>query len=992
MTTLENFQEATVDAAVDALSKPKGSRRFLVADEVGLGKTIIAREVAKRLKRNGQPFNIFYLCPNLEIAAQNRDKFVSLTGLARIDGADRLSLALQDPPTIGNGYRVFSFTPETSLPSWKPGSRSGRKSERILIYSLLKSAYPNLVKELRRLDADRNKVRPLFDEVQRSVSSLFPAFELGLRTVFDSAGTPLEARILNWLETADNDLLEFLSRARSALAVAALSRQAIRPNLLIVDEFHRYADLMEIRNPEKEKTPKLQERAKVHNLVMQQLFHTKDETRPATLFLSATPYKLTRLDGSELHPSRRYQTLIDLVRFLYGDIGDDAAKRANKLVNQYHNALLERGERDQIIRTVNSAKEKLEELLRPVMARTERALSSSEDLFDSQRLGVTVNANDLQVFRHLGRSVTDSLLRPWTTPLWASVPYPAQTLHGYAIWPALLKGPRPPITIDNSRQDPAHPQYRQLSKVIISPAALQLPWVCPTCPWWRLQGPWKEAGINKSGKVLLFSQYRASPTSLSALLSMTVDKESLPSNREKEQKFSAQAYLRPRGGLNHSLLAMFTPWPVLSRVIDPARDPGTTIDSVRRRAISDLTKWVKSKNIRITKGPKRPNWMLAISLETSGDPIAARRLTKCLIAPGLEETIAAWLRPSSIDKISKVEIDALAHFLLSAPGAIVARTLARHDASLIEDQLLGETFGFCWKSLRTYLGQRYFSKTVLGRSRKKQYPRSLMRSLLDGCFEAVLDEHIALLITIQEKQQSALIQELRSGLLNTPGRVRVRRRGKDRSIRVHAAVPFAGGERRGGRNQSGEKLRSDTIRRAFNSPFWPHVLSTTSIGQEGLDFHLWCDQIVHWDLPRDPVEFEQREGRICRYASLVVRRALASEYASAAYLAGSNESPFMRLFQAARSAKSDGIGLEKWWTPRKFKPRRFTFDWKFSLRQSRMANLENDLLYYRLGIGQPEPEKFMQLLHHIKANRETARSLALDLSPLAQSKNFMTRT
>jgi superfamily II DNA/RNA helicase len=65
-----------------------------------------------------------------------------------------------------------------------------------------------------------------------------------------------------------------------------------------------------------------------------------------------------------------------------------------------------------------------------------------------------------------------------------------------------------------------------------------------------------------------------------------------------------------------------------------------------------------------------------------------------------------------------------------------------------------------------------------------------------------------------------------------------------------------------------EKMRSDTLRKGFNSPFWPHVLITTSIGQEGLDFHVWCDRVIHWDLPRDAVDFEQREGRIARYANL----------------------------------------------------------------------------------------------------------------------------
>ena len=47
------------------------------------------------------------------------------------------------------------------------------------------------------------------------------------------------------------------------------------------------------------------------------------------------------------------------------------------------------------------------------------------------------------------------------------------------------------------------------------------------------------------------------------------------------------------------------------------------------------------------------------------------------------------------------------------------------------------------------------------------------------------------------------------------------------------------------------RIRTDELRKAFNTPFWPYVLATTSVGQEGLDFHAWCDTIVHWDLCRN---------------------------------------------------------------------------------------------------------------------------------------------
>ena len=47
-------------------------------------------------------------------------------------------------------------------------------------------------------------------------------------------------------------------------------------------------------------------------------------------------------------------------------------------------------------------------------------------------------------------------------------------------------------------------------------------------------------------------------------------------------------------------------------------------------------------------------------------------------------------------------------------------------------------------------------------------------------------------------------------------------------------------------------VRADDVRSAFNSPFWPFVLCSTSVGQEGLDFHLYCHAVVHWNLPSNP--------------------------------------------------------------------------------------------------------------------------------------------
>lgn len=68
------------------------------------------------------------------------------------------------------------------------------------------------------------------------------------------------------------------------------------------------------------------------------------------------------------------------------------------------------------------------------------------------------------------------------------------------------------------------------------------------------------------------------------------------------------------------------------------------------------------------------------------------------------------------------------------------------------------------------------------------------------------------------------------------------------------------------------------LQTAFNSPFAPFVFATTSIGQEGLDFHNYADRIVHLSIPANPTDFEQREGRINRYNCLAVRKAVMEWY------------------------------------------------------------------------------------------------------------------
>ncbi len=287
----------------------------MVADDAGLGKTIIARSVAEGLRKNRRRLNVMYLCPSLEIVGQNRLKFVSLTEIDEKDyttGEDRLALVPGALPEEGNGYRIFTFTPETSLPGWKPGPRTGRKAERALIRKVL-DKYDALRPIVLRLDRDRGpNARSLLGERAASLEGYTQiGIERALRDIFDCPKGNLQKTIIAWLEAKEVSLAELIARFRSALALSALRSKSVRPDLIILDEFHRYADLILPQREASEDRLK-RERARVHKLLVDALL--KGDQKPAVLLLSATPYRPAGSAAKRCIPSSttgRWSTWLD---------------------------------------------------------------------------------------------------------------------------------------------------------------------------------------------------------------------------------------------------------------------------------------------------------------------------------------------------------------------------------------------------------------------------------------------------------------------------------------------------------------------------------------------------------------------------------------------------------------------------------------------------------------------------------------------------------
>jgi hypothetical protein len=70
---------------------------------------------------------------------------------------------------------------------------------------------------------------------------------------------------------------------------------------------------------------------------------------------------------------------------------------------------------------------------------------------------------------------------------------------------------------------------------------------------------------------------------------------------------------------------------------------------------------------------------------------------------------------------------------------------------------------------------------------------------------------------------------------------------------------------------SGELHDREHLIQAFNTPFFPNLLITTSVLQEGVDLHTHCRKVMHYGIAWTPGDNEQRVGRIDRLFGSVHR-------------------------------------------------------------------------------------------------------------------------
>ena len=998
----KGFQLATANRALEALRSTKGSRRFLIADEVGLGKTVVARTIIqKMMKRRSSPLVVFYVASNLNIAHQNRTKLLEFLQEKdeRDDAmatADRLTLtATAAKRATHPKIRLYTLTPETSVPLYRRRGGLGKLEERVLIYCLLTRRIPSLSRspDFQALCKGPSRNRELWDYLRRTTSA-----NLNLRglsgkflanLVRDPAFERLGKRIdQSWFERAMSEIKRsrLMGSLRSAAALTMF--HVLRPNLIIFDEFQKFRELL----IDDEVSPA--RKAPMTDSLTKAMRGGFGRRGPSLLLLSATPYPpySSRLD--DRRGDSHHDQFFRLIRFLYGE-GSSEPDKVSEALTEFGRRV--QSQQDGVDwKLISLFRDRIEKGLRPVMSRTERRdLAGDLPSHDHGQPKSSLLRADLRVFKHwvarLRASGDPNLqakvdLMSFAVPLWTSVPLPVQMLgKGYLAWRRAkrdFRASEPKLTME-ARDDlkgPAnwpHPQLRAL-KEIVPKQCLALPWVAPSFPWWDLAGPWAEPDAKK-GKLLLFSRFKAVPPAIASLLSFDLETEFASGLDRSYEKAGRRRPLQFKSSRT-KLAALFLPSPKLAAYTDPFADGVQGLIQIRKSMRRQVRSLLRNKlGVRIEKkGPKRSLWRLLAALEARHDVSepeaelanseeisnAWARLPKS--GRSMRGALVTWRRAAEggLETITEAEVGMLARLALESPGIVLARVMWRFDRTCLRGNAFKDLLQASWDGLRQYLNRALFHAVLTKGRIKRTYPDAIAAAVVDGNLESVLDEHL----WITSKLDADAIQKFPSELKRVfglrEGRHSVHEPGKGRShfpLRSHAAMPFANAKinKRGGGE---ERLRTDDLRRAFNSPFLPHVLATTSTGQEGLDFHVWCGRLLHWDLCGNPLDLEQREGRIQRFGGLSIRQATAERLKD--LILGRLDlgaSPWVSLaVQAETEAKDDLSGLRPWWSCHGERLDRLFVSLPQSREVARFAKLSRERWIYRLALGQPHQQDFVE--------------------------------
>jgi len=993
LSELKDFQRATTERCFDLFRS--GQKRVLVADEVGLGKTLIARGVIAKLanyhKQTGDElFKVLYICSNTSIANQNIRK-LKIYDNVTVDGVSDTRLSMQhlkifeqeNDPKVREGYiQLIPLTPATSF---NITNSSGLVQERALIFAILRrlDMFSTLNDELEVIFADG--INGFYtwakDWIEQRVIDCDNASKgIYLKTIchdllshFDEK---LTEELLGLCEAVRNNSYDATVGRRTIRSLRVLFSQVsigrLNPDLVIMDEFQRFRELITAL-PDSE-----------IGLLTNAFLKSKNTN---TLLLSATPYKLyqTLEEAAESGVDEHYQEFLELMRFLFSD--ENKNMQFEETWSSFSTSLREV---TSDFGTLISIKNKAEQAMYSGICRTERLLAGESGNFSddsTKKASLDISETDIQSFM-VAENLSDTVHIP--VDYVKSCPYLLSFMDHYKyksdiqnLKPTLSRQARKLLFIDekNLREyeplPPNNARLERLMDVTLANEAERLLWVPPSIPYYKPGGVFK--GRDGFSKVLVFSAWEMVPRMIACTLSYECERRTIGKLYLNETDKRNKGYLIEddvsSSGSKRKATARFPYRKLTENRIKPLTTASTTLAELYNpvehmgESLNDIRKGIKKQIQPLLDGMKRE-----YDVTERG-------------APDMDWY---WVAPLLFDEFMRFNI-----WPVNKKIAIPQRKMPSDLADVLTSMAIASP-ATC--AMRVFKGDRSlaerFAKEVAdmldkpeaiavielayGKSDDAHY-KNVLKYCVDGNFAAMLDEYAHVL---NDRNMESLCNQMCEALQATTASYSIDTYTsfiKNKKAQIRMRSHFAAGFYQ---TQSDEKTsqRKENLRTAFNAPFRPFVLATTSIGQEGLDFHNYTRKIVHWNLPHNPVDLEQREGRINRYKCLSIRQSLAQKYGNADF----TSDVWDEVFQFALDAKGkDEPELVPFWClpDGSVKIERIIPMYPYSKDKAIYNRLLKILSLYRVTMGQARQEELLEYLFNNRSSEEL-KELFINLSPI----------
>ena len=1072
---LKDFQMATVNR-VDTLFR-NGYHRVLVADEVGLGKTLVAKGIIAKMACFHQKesmkdvFKVVYVCSNQSIAGQNLKK-LKVHPRVKMDGLSDTRLSMQHlkiyeqmhDPTIREGFvQLIPLTPGTSFTMT---GGCGSVLERALIYAIVRrmSFFKPYLPQLEELmtsyatkswsywsgrfeqlvvkvdqksggDYLRHMLNKVSDRLEADPELLRSAEEVF--TSIESTGY-LKTRKANYL------ILQFRKM------MAEISVEMLDADLVIMDEFQRFRDLLKQKEEDNETA-----------MLASRFFSPKGDKKhhPYILLLSATPYKLysTLEEIRENRKDEHYEEFTQVMNFLF-EHQADLRQKFSTTWKDYSMMLNEASYGDAAM--IVARKREAEECLYNGVCRTERMkVPGASDLIDVETRNGTlsIQEDDIRSFVEMDKALAEvGLGGAAPVEYIKSAPFIMSFMQHYKLKQKLqdkLKLEPEKLSLLRSQRlwvnrnkvarykdlKVNHACYNKLRDIALPSQTERLLWVPPARPYYPLAGPFK----NQEGfsKTLVFSAWEMVPRAIATLLSYEAEHLTIGElirrtpkiEHENRSYFAKNRFPAPRikfamknnepENMNH--LCLLYPSATLASLYDPisGMNRGLNLRKTRTEIRHKVRNQLEKMISRVQRDDRRQDerWYYVAPLlmdqnhpgmeawfqnpvlrnVTEGlDGVDKHEDDKGIVSKHLQQLKRLYDEPELLNmgRMPRDLEEVLVNMAIASPAVCALRMLDPDTPGSVDLALqLAKTIVDRFNTQEAIaIVDLSYDKAGAG-----IHWKSILRYCMDGNLQAVMDEYAHMLLEGYDVSQwgraernGVLVQDMirtlkthtasysvdtyqhfRDNIKNP----KVSRKKRYMRMRSNYAVGFYDTKSEGRSVQ-----RKDNIRLSFNSPFRPFILATTSIGQEGLDFHYYCRNIVHWNLPGNPVDLEQREGRINRYKCHAIRQNIAHRYGRMVIRADI----WREMFDQAqeRESNSETSDLVPFWClpekenePQPYKIQSVVPLYPMSRDSARYGRLIKILSLYRLSLGQARQEELIDYL--FERGFEELGELFMNLSP-----------